>query len=243
MEINNMATIQLKHLTLVNLVNAAYNCGNRDEPVFIHIAGDPGIGKTFATKSVETVRGVFYFSASFTPNEYKCTLKNIAERTVLLIHDDVGRGNPKYTYDFLAAFCDITEGHTEHRQYKKNIIADYGFSAIFTSTTAWFYQWKDTMTSMGYLDRVLPLQLSLHPNTRKAYQTACQVAARKGSISNDPAPRDIPITEPHDPIELDDYNIDPRNLRNLLRLSCYLTYDEMVELINIVHEQKPKYSI
>ena len=156
----------------------------------------------------------------------------------------MGRGNPSYTKDFISAFCDITEGHSEFRQYKTNFNSDFNFSAVFTSTSAWFYSWKYTMDEMGYLDRVLPLQLELHPDTQRAYQTACMDAAIEGKLSNCPAQRSLTVFEKHSPIELyhrDD--IAPRNLRNILRLSCYLNKEELDELINIVRANKPKYSI
>src|SRR3990170_3117596 len=96
MENKRMATFQLKHLTLCRLIDATYMCGKDRQPVFIHIAGDPGIGKTYATKSMEEIQGVTYFSANYSPNEYKANIKKIAPSTILFIHDDVGRGNPSY---------------------------------------------------------------------------------------------------------------------------------------------------
>ncbi len=66
-----MATIQLQHLNLSRLIDAAYWCGYDRQPVFIHIAGDPGIGKTYASKSLDREPGVTYFSASYSPNEYR----------------------------------------------------------------------------------------------------------------------------------------------------------------------------
>lgn len=240
---NKMATIQLQHLTLIKLVDAAYWCGVDKQPVFIHIAGEPGIGKTYATQSLEDEHGVTYFMASFSPNEYKEHIKKIAPSTILFIHDDVGRGNPSYTKDFISAFCDITEGHMEFRQFKKNFCADFNFSAVFTSTTAWFYSWKYTLDEMGYIDRVLSLQLDLHPTTKKAYQLSCIDAAIEESDGR-PKPRKITKIEKHNVLELGSRtDVAPRNLRNLLRLSRYLTIDEFDELITIVRSNKPKYSI
>ncbi len=186
-----------------------------------------------------------YFSASYSPNEYRGFIKQVAPTTVLFIHDDVGRGNPSYYKDFISAFCDITEGHLEYRQYKKNFNIDFNFSAIFTSTTAWFYSWKDVMDEIGYLDRVLPLQLELHPDTKDLYRFLCHEAARCGTLSNNPAPRKLSITaaDKHEPIDLNSCHVDPRNLRNVLRLSRYLTSDETKELISVITAGKPKYSI
>jgi len=238
-----MASVQLKHLSLSRLVDAAYYCGKDRQPVFIHIAGDPGIGKTYATKSISEVHNVTYLSASYSPNEYKGYLKAIEKHTILFIHDDVGRGNPSYTQDFISAFCDITEGHSEYRQYKKNFNADFNFSAVFTSTSSWFYRWKDVMAETGYLDRVLPLQLELHPDTEAKYTQSCTDAAIEGCLSNDPAPRQITPMVKHDAMELYTMKIAPRNLRNILRLSCYLDKPEMLELISVIQADKPKYSI
>jgi len=239
----NMATIQLKHLTIPRLVDAAFLCGRDKQPVFLHIAGDPGIGKTYSTKSIKAVHGVTYFSASYSPNEYKGHIKEVSKHTMLFIHDDVGRGNPSYTKDFISAFCDICEGHTEYRQYRKNLSSDFNFSGVFTSTTAWFYNWKDVMQEMGYLDRVLPIQVELHPDTEVLYRNACMDAALEGCLSNEPALRKITDLEKHDPMELYSMKVAPRNLRNILRLSCYLSREEMLELIAVIQADKPKYSI
>jgi len=243
MEKTRMATIQLKHLSLTRLVDAAYMCGLEKQPVFIHIAGNPGIGKTYATKSIERIRGVSYFSASFSPNEYKSHLEVVAKATKLFIHDDVGRGNPSYTKDFISAFCDICEGHSEYRQYKKNFSIDFSFSAVFTSTTRWFYSWKDTMEEMGYIDRVLALPLALSEYTEKKYQEACQDAALEGCLSNEPCQRPLTEFEKHDVQDFNNMNLNPRNLRNLYRLSIYLDRNEMLELIAVIQADKPKYSI
>lgn len=240
---DKMSTIQLRHLTLTKLIDAAYMCGKERQPVFIHIAGDTGIGKTWCTKSLEEQEGVFYFNGSFSPNEYKYHIKEKAKGTLLFIHDDVGRGNPKYTHDFISAFCDITEGHFEFRQFKKNLNADFNFSAVFTSTSEWYNNWRDIARGMGYFDRVLPLQLELHPNTEKKYQLACLDSVIEERSSKDPAQRKLEIIEKHAPIELTRCDINPRNLLNLLRLSCYLTKLELDELINVIRADKPKYSV
>ncbi len=238
-----MATIQLKHLTIQKLVDAAYMCGKERQSVFIHIAGDTGIGKTWATKSIEEYPGIFYFNGSFSPNEYKYHIKERTKGTVLFIHDDVGRGNPKYTHDFISTFCDITEGHIEFRQFKKNLNIDFNFSAIFTSTSEWYNNWRDVARGMGYFDRVLPLQLELHPDTEKRYQISCLDSVIEGCASKDPAQRKIKLIEKHVPVELTRTDINTRNLLNLLRLSCYLTEPELNELINVIRADKPKYSV
>lgn len=238
-----MATIQLKHLTLVKLIDAAYLCGKDRQPVFIHIAGDTGIGKTWSTKSLEEHEVVTYFSASFSPNEYKYHIKERSKSTRLFIHDDVGRGNPKYMHDFISTFCDIAEGHIEFRQFKKNLNANFNFSAVFTSTSEWYNNWRDVARGMGYLDRVLSLQLELHPSTEKKYQTACFDSVIEGNLSKDPAQRKVSVIEKHDPANINRCDINPRNLVNLLRLSCYLTPPELEELINVVIADKPKYSL
>lgn len=243
MVINTMATIQLKHLSIPKLVDAAFWCGQDRQPVFLHIAGDPGIGKTYATKSLETINGISYFSANFSPNEYKLHVKDISKHTQLFIHDDVGRCNPSYVPDYLSALCDIAEGHIEFRQYKKNINADFNFSAVFTSTIGWYYRWKDIMSEVGYLDRVLPIQLELHPSTEIAYRNKCTDDALEGCISSDPAVRVITPMEKHPPIDLCGVKVAARNLRNLLRLSNYLSKPEMLELIAVIQADKTKYSI
>ena len=238
-----MATIQLKHLTLPRLIDAAYMCGLDRQPVFLYIAAEPGTGKTYSTKSLETVNGVTYFSASYSPNEYKLHVKEVAKHTLLLLHDDIGRCNPSYAQDYISAFCDITEGHIEFRQFKKNINADFNFSAVFTSTLGWFYKWRDVMAETGFMDRVLPIQLELHPNTEAAYRTKCTDDALEGNLSNDPCPRAITNLKKHSPMELYNVKIASRNIRNVLRLSCYLEEPEMIELMQIIQSDKPKYSI
>lgn len=241
--VTQMATIQLKHLTITRLIDAAFMCGQDRQPVFIHIAGDPGIGKTFATKSLESVNGVSYFCANYSPNEYKLHVKEVAKHTLLFIHDDVGRCNPSYVPDYISALCDIAEGHIEFRQFKKNINADFNFSGVFTSTIGWYYRWRDIMSEVGYLDRVLPIQLELHPNTEIAYRNKCNDDALEGLLSGDPAPRTITPLVKHPPIDLSNIKVAARNLRNLLRLSCYLDKPEMLELIAVIQADKTKYSI
>jgi len=242
-KVGNMATIQLKHLTLTKLIDAAYMCGKERQPVFIHIAGDTGIGKTWSTKSLEEHEGILYFNGSFSPNEYKYHIKERSKGTRLFIHDDVGRNNPKYTHEFISAFCDLTEGHFEFRQFKKNINADFNFSAVFTSTSEWYNNWRDVARGMGYYDRVLPLQLELHPDTEKIYQMSCLDSVIAGCASKDPTQRKVELIEKHAPVEINRCDINSRNLLNLLRLSCYLTKEELNELINVVRVDKPKYSV
>ncbi len=244
MVIQPMATIKLKHLTIPKLVDAAFMCGKDRQPVFIHIVGDPGIGKTYSTKSIDQIPGVNYFCANFSPNEYKIHVKTVAQHTQLFIHDDIGRCNPSYVPDYISAVCDLSEGHIEYRQFKKNINSDFDFSVVITSTSGWFYRWKDIMTETGYLDRILPIVLVLNSDTEKAYKNACSDdAMQNGCISSEPAQRPLTVFKKHASLGLWNVNVAARNIRNILRLSSYLDEPEMMELIAVIQADKPKYSI
>jgi hypothetical protein len=236
-------TIKLKHLTLLRLIDAAYYCAQDRQPVFIHISAPPGAGKTYATKSLETISGISYFSANYTPTEYKLHIQAVSKHTQLFIHDDVGRCSSRYVPDYISAMCDIIEGQVEYRQYKKNINVDFNFSTVFTSTSGWFYRWKEIMTETGYLDRVLLIQLDLHPDTEKKYRIICSDDALAGCCFDKPQPRKLTEFKKHSSLELCDLKIAPRNIRNILRLSYFLDESEMMELIAVVQTDRIKYSI
>ncbi len=242
--VKKMANLKLKYIDIQTLVDIALQCGKDREPIHIYIAADPGSGKTWATKSLEHERGVDYHQASYTPNEYKMHIDSIKNTTKLFIHDDVGRISPAYAKDYISTFCDLTEGHTEFRQFKKSMAASFRFSTIFTSTLGWYYAWRDVMHETGFFDRVLVVLLELSEDTREEYQFTMQESADDHSLSNDPAPRKPKVREKHEPLQLyRNYNIDPRNLRNLLVMSKYLNQIELDELIGVIQSDKVKYSI
>lgn len=238
-----MAYIKLKYLNMQVLVDVAFLCGRDRTPVFIYIAADPGSGKTWATKSLEQVEGVTYFSSSTTPNEYRTSIQQICKRTRLFEHDDIGRCPKPYIPDYISTFCDMCEGHVSFRQYKKSINCSFNFSVVLTSTIDFYFQWKDIMKGCGLLDRMLTFILELDDSTRKKYQEKKQDDATMGCVSNEPEKRIVIDRARHGTLNVEQYDIDPRNMTNILRMSQYMTKEELAELVNVVHSDMPKYSI
>lgn len=238
-----MSLIKLCNVNLMSLVDAALQCGRDKEPVYVYIAADCGCGKTWSTKSLKDEKGVLYFSASYSPNQYKMMIKEIASSASIFIHDDVGRINPRHTRDFINIFNDLTEGHIETRQFRKGFNTNFQFSVIFTSTLDWYYSWKEILEGTGFTDRVLTFCVGIDEITRKAYQTQLQRSAEVGNFGSDPSQRKPCLREKHTALDLSGCNLSPRNLRSLLRISQYLNESEMDELIKVVSVKGLKYSI
>lgn len=235
--------MKLRYLKINTLLDAAYQCGMDRQPIYLFIAAPPGTGKTWGSKSLKEYRGVTYFNSSYSPNEYKKHVKQVAESTVLFIHDDVGRPAHWNMKEFISAWCDMIDGHVDCRHFKSSICAICGFSVVLISTLDWYYAWKDAMRESGLIDRVLPITVGLSEETKENYRLEAQISAESNLLSDEPEQRKIGLRERHESHTLFEQNIPPRYLKNLLKISRYLTEKEMNELINIVLKDGVKYEI
>lgn len=215
-----------------------------NRPVFIYICAPPGSGKTWASQSLSGQTNIEYYSSAFSPNEYLKYIAKIAPATKLLLHDDLGLCAQWNVDPFNSAWMMMLNGKITYKHFKQPITARCNFSLILLSTTDFFGMWYDKMTGSGLLDRMLVIQLNLSEETRVNYQVAAQICADDMLDNCRDAPlREIHLRERHIPMQLCDKNINPRSLKNLLKLSTYLTEDEMNELIAIVKSETPVYEI
>jgi hypothetical protein len=93
------------------------------------------------------------------------------------------------------------------------------------------------MAGMGLLDRLIPIVANISKETRMEYQTRSQ----NSDIRESEPPTRTPVYEfervriVQDDI-IREMNLDPRLLRNIRRISQYLTEDELYELIQVANK-------
>lgn len=236
--------MKLKYLKLSSLIDAAYQCGMNNTPVSLYIAGDSGIGKTWAARSVCEYPNVLYYSAAYSPNEYKKFVADKAQGTKMFIHDDLGLSGSYNIRDFIPAWNMMIDGKIDYRHYKTSIARKTNFSIVLISTLGSYYNWYDTMYELGLIDRVLGIKLSLSDETRMNYMINAQNDSETGKDNNVPEQRKPHLREKHEPLrDLFTMNISPRYVKNLLRMSMYLNGSEMLELIKIIKESTVEYEV
>lgn len=235
--------MKLKYLKLYSLVDAAYQCGMSNQPIAIYIAGDSGIGKTWASRSISEYPNVVYYSAAYSPNEYRKHIADRAQGCKLFIHDDLGLSGSYNIREFIPAWNMMIDGKLDYRHYKTSVSKNCNFSVVLISTLGSFYNWRDIMRELGLLDRVLLIKLSLSDETRQNYSLDAQCDAERGLCSGSPEQRNPALRQRHEPLNLLDMNISPRYIKNLLRLSMYLSSQEMEEVIKIVKDDSVEYEV
>ncbi len=236
--------MKLKYLKLNTLIDAAFQCGMDGRPVFIFISAPPGSGKTWASQSLTGKPNIEYYTAAFSPNEYLKHIAKIAPATKLFIHDDLGLCSQWNIDPFNSAWMMMINGKITYKHFKQPLTIPCNFSVILLSTFDFFGMWYDKMKGSGLLDRMVIVQLNLSDETRTNYQFNAQICAEEHLDNRKDAPvREIHLRPKHEPMNLLDKNINPRSLKNLLKLSTYLIEDEMNELIGIVKSETPDYEI
>lgn len=235
--------MKLKFLKLSSLIDAAYQCGMSNQSVALYIAGDTGVGKTWSSRSISEYPNVLYYSAAYSPNEYRKFVADKSQGKKLFIHDDLGLSGSYNIRDFIPAWNMIIDGKIDYRHYKSSISKKCVFSVVLLSTLGTFYNWRDTMSELGLLDRVLVIKLSLSDETKQNYMVNAQDEADCGICSSIPDQRKITLRQRHAPMKLTELNISPRYAKNLLRLSMYLTEPEMIELIKILNDDTVEYEV
>jgi len=234
---------RLQYLTLNKIVDTAYLCGINKTPVHVIINAPPGSGKTWSTSALDSVDFVYYIDKPLSPSEHRKAIGARAPRTRLLINDDLSLAARWNAKEYFATFCMIADGELTFKQWKQITFAKTYCSIVLCCTCDYFYANYDDMTGIGLFDRLVPLSLGLSNETRQLYQ---EHVKRYGLNNSIPEPRYPEY--PEKSIAKTDIvmskNINPRLLRNLLRMSQYLTTDETTELIEIAHSpEKPEYEI
>jgi hypothetical protein len=232
--------MRLKYLNLNKIIDAAYYCGLDHTPVSVLVAAPPGAGKTWSARSIQDADFVQYINHVLSPNEHRATIAEKAQRTRLLINDDLGLAARWNQKEFYSTFIMVCDGEISYTQYKQKQHALLTCSVVLLCTSEYYTQNRNEMRGMGLLDRVVPIVVGLSQETRRSYQDMIRLRR---------APR---IPAPRDPAKLDrgDFkdnmiekkDIDPRLLQNLAYMSQWLSEDEFGELIAISHDQE-KYEV
>ncbi len=233
--------MKLQYLTLNKIVDTAYFCGIDGTPVSVLIAAPSGAGKSWSTSAVANTDFVQYIGKVYSPNEHRAIIGKNASRTRLLINDDLGLTARWNQVEYYSTFCMIHDGELMFKVFRQTQHVSTTCSMILCCTLDYFYSHRDDMSGMGLLDRVVPVILRLSNETRREYQEY----EMKGNIMDSkPAPRNpsfLDVRKPKVDMVLKK-NIDPRLLRNLRRMSQYLTEEETEELIEVAHSNG-KYEI
>jgi hypothetical protein len=152
----------------------------------------------------------------------------------LLINDDLGLAARWNAKEYFATFCMVADKELQFTQYKQVQHAYLACSVVLCCTLDYYHAHKEDMQAIGLLDRVIPLVFGLSRETRREYQTyqeKCNV------MDETCTPRQPEVIKPgrmkSDIIA--SHDVDPRLLRNLQRISQYLTNEETSELIEAAH--------
>lgn len=234
--------MRLRHLTLEKIVDTAYFCGFEKMPVSVLIAAPPGSGKSWCTCALRDVEGVQYISKVYSPSEHRKMIGDAASRTRLLINDDLGLMARWNQTEYFSSFCMAHDGELLFRQFRAQTHAQMRCSIVLCCTLDYFYANVDTMRAIGLLDRVIPIILDLSDVTRERYKSAV--------MQSDLQEREPPQRYPSPPDEtrivkteaILRNNVGPRELKNLRRMSLFLTDDEVDELIAVTHNES-KYEV
>jgi hypothetical protein len=232
--------MRLRYLSLNTLIDVAYVCGVDGTPVSLLIGAPAGAGKTWAAKSIESVDFVQYIAHVYSPNEHRSVILKNAERTRLLINDDLGKTARWNQKEYFSTFMAIADGEISFTQWHSHQHKPMYCSMVLISTLDYYTANRTDMAAMGLLDRVVPVIVGLSQETRRTYQETI----RKHLRTRDPAPREPMLRErgeyKDDIITKKDIN--PRLLQNLSYMSQYLTDDEFSELVAIAHAED-KYEV
>jgi hypothetical protein len=239
--------MKLKYLTLRKIVDAAYWCGIEDTPVSVLLALPPGSGKTYCTASLKKIDFVHYIGKPMSPNEHRQEIARNAARTRLLINDDLSLCSRWNAKEYFSTFNMVADGEIKYTQYKSTVSAITHCSTVLCCTTSYFNDNYIGMESGGLLDRLIVIALGLSAETRALYQKAILSQPIGDSLPPQREPEFLTASACDVAMEkdklLDIKNIDPRLLKNLRRISQYLTLDESKELITVAHAGDREYDI
>jgi hypothetical protein len=228
-------SMKLRYLNLTNLIDAAYLCGIDGTPVSLLIAMPPGSGKTWSTSSIKNADFVQYLNKVYSPNEHRLIIGQSAARTCLLINDDLGLLARWNQSEYYSTLCMVIDGELVFKQFRTLQHAVFKCSVVLCCTSEYYNQNVDNMQGMGLLDRLIPVSLNLSAQTREKYQEYSQLS----SIFDNSAPARVPVIRNAAPVQDDlirEKNLDPRLMRNIRRISQYLSEDELIELINVANK-------
>lgn len=215
-------------------MDTAYFCGIDKTPVSMIIAAPPGAGKTWSASALAETDFVQYLCKPFSPSEHRKIIGGNAARTRLLINDDLSLTSRWNAKEYFGTFCMIIDGEVQYTQWKTVHHFHMNCSTVLCCTSDYYNSNIDDMKAMGLLDRLIPVVLGLSNETRKAYQ---DYERKSHLFDSKPVPRNPEFLEVKSVKTelLSKKNIDPRLLRNLRRMSQYLTDEETEELIDIAH--------
>ena len=226
--------MKVKCLTLNRLIDAAYLCGLDSTPINMMIAMPPGSGKTWSTSSIKNANFVQYLNKVYSPNEHRLIIGQSAARTCLLINDDLGLLARWNQSEYFSTLCMVMDGELLFKQFRSLQHAVFKCSVVLCCTSEYYNQNHDNMAGMGLIDRLIPVSMNISKDTRSKYQDFSQTS----SIYDFDAPKRTPVIQEPGIVQdaiIKEMNLDPRLLRNIRRISRYLTEDELFELIEIAN--------
>lgn len=231
--------MKLKFLTLRKIVDAAYWCGIEGTPVSVMITAPPGSGKTWSTASLQKIDFVQYIGKPISPNEHRYVIARYADRTRLLINDDLSLCSRWNAKEYFSTFNMISDGEIRFTQYKSTVCAQMKCSLVLCCTSAYFNDNYEAMEAGGLLDRLLLINVGLSQETRAYYQHAVLSCPIGQSRTPTREPEFLTASACDVALEKNNLlgikNIDPRLLSNLRHISQFLTLDETKELIAVAH--------
>ena len=229
--------MKLQHLTLSKVVDAAYFCGVDATPISVLIAMPPGSGKTWSASAIRNAPFVQYLNKVYSPNEHRNIIGTECDRTCLLINDDLGLLARWNQSEYFSTLCMVIDGELVFKQFRSMQHAVFRCSVLLCCTSEYYNQHRDTMAGMGLLDRLIPIVMNVSKETRLHYQQCSQAS----DIRCSDAPKRTPDYSFDAPRVVQDKiiaecNLDPRLMRNIRRISQYLTEDELYELIEVANK-------
>lgn len=234
--------MRLKSLTLAKIVDVAYWCGYNRTPVSLLLAAPPGSGKTWATQSLRGYNRVCYINTGTSPNEHRKLIITEAARTSLLINDDIGYFLNRRE-EYFVTFGMIIDGRIAHTVFKTGQFAEMKTSLVLCCTDTQYYDVKDSMVASGLHSRLVPLVMGLSAQTRRAYQQSVlsrPICDTTAPPERRPAP--MKCGKPKDEI-IAEFDVDPRLISNIRRMSQYMSEAETEELIDIAHRQRKEWEV
>lgn len=229
---------RLRYLTVKKLFDTAFLCGKRYR-VYIYLNSDTGSTKTVNSvgiRNAEKVK-VNLIKGQMTPAKHREALLVNRKNVCLIIHDDIGRLKRKVIEEYFNNFMDVIDGNVSYSQYEQVINEEVDASLIITSTLDQYRIFAGKMRPGGLLDRLLVVPLTLSEETKMLW--------RKTILEFDERNINLPveIRKEHEPHVALVNELEPRLYKNVLNMSRFLTEDETIELIEIVNNPNPIYSI
>ena len=226
--------MKLKHLTLNKIVDAAYCCGIAGTPSSILIAAPPGTGKTWSTRGISDchdVPFVQYITGAMSPTTHRESIMQQSESTRLIVHDDIGLCSRFDQDQIFATYMMAISGEISFRQYKRDDHAYIKASVVICCTLGYYSDHSKNLQQIGLLDRVLPVVVGLSKETRAKYQNSINI------FDDEPPKRTPEVIDQRTPqMEiLIENDISPRWMRNISKISQFLSEDELIELISVIN--------